>query len=701
MSMPAGLVVAALCLTLLAISPAAGGSLSARVVASLGGPRLEINGRAVAPLVLFVNPTSGDWQAGLSTVRRAAAAGVDIVSFVDHNLPAAAPGREPDFASWDAKIDAILAANPRALLLPRFGLDNLPGWWVEQHRDDLMLYDNGDRGLPSMASAAWEEAAGQSLVLLVRHLEAKYGDHVLGYHPCGQHTGEWFYDRSWEARLAGFEAPMQEAFRRCVHDDTALVPTAEERRALGDSLFLDPIRQRRLIEFNTLQQAAMEQPLERFAHLIKRETGGRKLVVLFYGYIFELAGLPAGPAASGHLALGRLLDCPDVDIVCSPVSYGDRQPGGMGAFMSLVDSVQLHGKLWLNEDDTRTYLSSPDDPYGRAETLPQTLAVHDRNFAHIATRGAALWWMDLPGEGWLESSPIWDNCARLRRTYEAGMRSPRPYRPEVAVVVDEASLLHLAYGVQVSAPALSGFRQELYRMGAPLGFYLLSDVIAGKVPWPKLYIFLDAFALDDAQRRALLKQVRRPGKTALWVYAPGFVAGDRTGADLVSDLVGMTVTAESAPIPATAAIGKEARAALPGVRLQEFGPDAAYAPLFAVTDPQAWPLAHYTANGQVAAALKEQGGWQSVFLGPPRATASLLRAIARRAGVHIYLASDDIVAAGNSLVSVHATASGSKTLVLPEAGSLTDVHTGQVVLRRGRQYRFSMEAGETRLFRTQ
>jgi len=29
--------------------------------------------------------------------------------------------------------------------------------------------------------------------------------------------------------------------------------------------------------------------------------------------------------------------------------------GGAGSFMSPIDSVIAHGKLWFNEDDTRTF----------------------------------------------------------------------------------------------------------------------------------------------------------------------------------------------------------------------------------------------------------------------------------------------------------------------------------------------------------
>ncbi|MFV1965697.1 MAG: hypothetical protein ACC628_09770 [Pirellulaceae bacterium] len=40
-----------------------------------------------------------------------------------------------------------------------------------------------------------------------------------------------------------------------------------------------------------------------------------------------------------------------IDLLCSPISYFDRQWRGTGASMTAAESVMMHGKLWLNEDD--------------------------------------------------------------------------------------------------------------------------------------------------------------------------------------------------------------------------------------------------------------------------------------------------------------------------------------------------------------
>ncbi|MGC8785303.1 MAG: hypothetical protein ACP5RN_13075 [Armatimonadota bacterium] len=676
--------------------------LTAQVALRKGVPTLLVNGKPVPPLMLFVNLVGEKREAGLRTIRRAAQAGVHIVSFVVHFFPWTPPGETPNYRPFEEQMDAILKENPHALLLPRFGLTYMPDWWAKQHPDEMMLYDNGERGYVSMASEKWRVEAGDVLCQLVRHLESRYGDHILGYHPCGQNTGEWFYDRVWEGLLPGFERPMEIAFRRYLRDRNATLPTAEERKAKGKGVFLHPATQRRLYRFWRFQQEVMVEPLEEFARIIKEETDGRKLVVLFYGYTFELSGLPGGPAVSGHLALERLLKCPHVDILCSPISYFDRQASGAGGFMAPVDSVQLHGKLWLNEDDTRTYLSKPEDNYGRAETPAETLSVHRRNFAHIVTRGAACWWMDLMGAGWLDSAEIWDNLAKLVKIYEQILPDRTPYQPEIAVVVDEASLCHLSYGNAVTLPLLSRMRYTLYRIGTPLGFYLLGDVCSGKVEHAKMYLVLNAFAPTEAQRRAL-KALIRKGKMVVWFYAPGYIRGNSASADNISDLTGIRVV-EREEIPlGVAYTGPAATVRRAGVDIwqrEEFGVRALLSPGFVVQDASARTLATFVATSEVAVAMKGiERGW-SVYFGTLHAGVNLLQGLAKKAGVHLYGSyKEEVVSAGNRIVSLHATQQSDwETYVhLPDLSTVYDPISGEVVDRRVMSLKIQLQKGETRL----
>jgi hypothetical protein len=685
--------------------------LDVEVRKTAAGPLLYVNGKPLAPTVLFVNlhdvADAVHTPLQLGEVETAGRHGVNLVSLTI-GIPWPRDGEAPDFAAHaDPWIEMALKANPQALLIPRIPVTYPPDFWYQEHPDERMLYDDGKTGIPSIHSAVWRRDAARHLGALVAHLEAKYGDHILAYHPSGQHTGEWFYDRMWEGRAASFEAPARTGFRRYLTakygTDAALqhawgvptatlatadVPSLEQRQHCAGNAFRDPTTERLAIDFDEFLNVDMADAVALLCRAVK-QAAPRKLSVAFYGYPFEVVA-PTGLQASGHLALHRLLQSPDVDVLCSPVSYLDRGAGGGGYFMAPVDSVHLHGKLWLVEDDTRTHLAPPDAGYGRLDDARQTRGVLARNFGHIATRGTAVWWMDLPGQGWFAGAEMWEYLSGLQRAYTAALTEATPYRPEIAVFVDEQSPLYGAPNPQVLFPLLYKFRTQWYRIGAPAGVYLLDDLLAGTVPPARFYVILNAFRLSAAQTQTLQQRTGRKGCVTLWMYAPGLCRGDQLSPEYIRDVTGIGV--RQIP-PQVGSITDAAGTTFANAY-------AALTPSFAVDDPDAEVLARYAEGGEVAVAAKRVGDSLSVYSGVLQVPASLLRDLARRAGVHIYSDQDDVVMAGNGWLALHANAAGTRTLRLPTAATYRDVVSG-ATLGPAATLSFDLQQGDTKLLRPQ
>jgi hypothetical protein len=693
--------------------------LEAEVRRTPAGPTLYVNGKPMTPSVLFVNlhdvadPVHTPLQLG--EVEAAGRHGVNIVSLTI-GTPWPAAGETPDYAgAADHWIEMALKANPKALLIPRILTTAPSDAWFAAHPDERMLYDDGARGLPSVHSQAWRRDAARHVAALVRHLEAKFGDHILAYHPSGQHTGEWFYDRMWEGRTAGFEPPAVPAFRAFLRAryrtdaalrrawgdaaatlETAVPPTKADQLRADESAFRDPATQRQAIDFDDFRNTEMADTVAHLCRAIK-QAAPRKLTVAFYGYHFELAPAQAGMSTSGHLALGRLLRSPDVDILCSPVSYWDRGIGGGGYFMAPIDSIQLHGKLWLVEDDTRTHLSPLDAGYERPVDFRQTRGVLARNFAHVATRGTAVWWMDLPGQGWFAGDEMWQYLGTLDRAYTEALAKRGPYRPEVAVVIDEQSPLFGAPNSHAMMPLLYLFRAQWYRIGAPTGIYLLEDLLSGKTPPAKLTIILNAFRLTPAQRRTLQRRASRKGCVTLFMYAPGYIDGNTLSVETISETVGMAVRRIE---PRTGAVVDAPGKTFPNAASMP-APAGAYSaltPSFAVDDAGAQTLATYAVGGEVAVASKPLGEGLSVYSGALVLPAGILCELARKAGVHLYSEQGDIVMAGGGWVALHATEAGTRTIRLPRAVACRDAVTGEAYAP-ATTLSFEMQKGDTKLLR--
>lgn len=627
-------------------------------------------------------------------------AGVNLVSF---SAPGCwSPPEQPqDWRPLDNLCRKIIAVNPKVLLVPRVGAD-APDWWLQRHLEARMIYDSNQPGkLASVSHRGYRADAAAHLELLCRHLMEVFPNHFAGVHPCGQNTGEWFYEASWDRPLSGYDPASREAFRAWLKARgdadfaTAEPPTADERRAHPNGFLRDPASERRVIEFARFQQREMADMVLALAAAARRGSDGQKLVVFFYGYQFEFPALPNGTATSGHYALAPVLQSKDIDILCSPISYFDRKWLGTAPCMSPAESVRNAGHLWLNEDDSRTYLDTRTVEHaqeGGLVNLRQTQQVMLRNTAQATLRGFGTWWMDLPGEGWFNDAAIWEVQKKLMPVEWAMVRRAQPFTPEIAAIVGEDSMCHLTGNSwAVAKPLIYDSRAILGRCGAPYGQFTLADAVTGKIS-AKLQIFLAAWSLTPAERQALMTN-RPPNITRVWCYAPGYLLPDRVDLAAMSEVTGFkhhAVSLNSSEVTPTEAGRKVGLAAAWGMKqpLQ---------PLFSVEAAPAETLATYQ-DGSPAVALRRSQRGVDVFVGVPALTPELVRALARLADVHLFTEANAAVWAAEGILSVQALETGPVMIHTGRSGTVKDALTG-MKLGRGPNLTLPMEAGEVRVLR--
>jgi hypothetical protein len=561
-----------------------------------------------------------------------------------------------------------------------------------------------------VASPSFRREAAGRLRRLIEHLEAKFGEHVAGYHPCGQNTGEWFYQGTWEPALNGGSPSDVRAWRDWLrqryvtdralqdawHDPTAglgqaLVPSPARRHASPAGTFRDAAREQDLIDWAEFQQDAMSGCVLELARAAREASQGRKLVVFFSGYVFEFAAVPTGPAVSGHYALRRLLDSADIDVLCSPISYFDRGLGQSAPSMTAAESVALAGKLWLCEDDTRTYLGTGNFPgaVDAVRTLEETNQELLRNVGQDAVRNFATWWMDLGATGWFNDPGMWAEMDRLKALDEPLLARPLPFRPEVAAVLDERSMLRVTpAGAEVTRPGVYEARAPLGRMGAPYGQYLMDDVLAGRVH-SRLYVLLNPWVLRRDDRSALRDVLR--GRTAIWCYAPGYLDDGEPSLEGMRELTGFrlvpcTSSATATPSEAGRKLGLS----------RAFGSGRPIRPLFAVEGLAPGEVLATYPDGTAAAAIRRTSEGVRLFVGVPGLTSELLRLAAREAGVHLFTESDCNVYANGPYLILHGAEAAPVQLRLPCEAVVTDLLTGQD-LGRGPMLLLPLGKGATRV----
>ncbi len=675
-----------------------------------GMPRLFINDQMTAP-VFFYGCTLFEHR--LDIVERefkmASQHGIHLFSVI-LKMGSMPEERQQSINDLSRYLDMILRHDAQARVLVRLNVCQYGASarkWEESHPGEMVIYEadvqeNGevkedfDSTMTSLFSEAWRRMAEEAMEAFVGYFmhHPVYADHIVAYHIGGGESDEWFHFGYREGGCDVSEA-AQKAFREYVRrkygNDRARLRTAYGRDDLDfediriscpipgntgrnpyPTYYLSKPEEQIHADYNELLSGRVADLIKGFARIVKRVTGGDTVVMCFYGYWYELGG----DSKSGHFALQRLLECPDIDGFSSPVGYWDRDLGGTGPYMCAIDSVVAHHKMWFVENDIRTFLvyrrepGDTKDGFQNLYNFEDLYEVYKREAGTQMIRGCASWYMDLGGRGWFYHPAIWDQIRSLRDLYTATMPHITPYIPEVAVVLDEEEIYKIASAHGTFGYTTFNMRMTFYRLGLAVGFYSGDDWLAGKADGAKLIFLLNPTGLKGVKGERALEKIRRPGQTTVFIY--GF--GDMEQEEM-RRLTGMTLARAEACAGTKLPVEMEFIGSWEGCRNVSAGRKVDVNPLFYVEDDYSEAFARYTADeakGKIGLAVKRQDDYQTVFFGGFELDKDLLLRLARLAGVREYGYFGDYILPGPQLMITHTTTAGEKTVRFPQVCDVYD-----------------------------
>jgi hypothetical protein len=633
--------------------------------------------------------------------------------------------------------------DPQARFLLRVGTEprGEDSAWIRQHPEECEVLEARAKGIyptPSYASDVWLRDAAAFLRALIGYLYAHDLDrHILGYLICGGDSAEWVKVGPMEDWAGDYSPPSQRAFaqwlrqtygtvealRRAWDDpavdlDQPLVPSPAEQGDADLFLFKDPRRRRKAIDYFRFHAHLVARDIDYLCGVAKEACHGEHLAGVFYGYLQEIVWnngffgqrltdadvAHSAAARSGHSALKEVLASPHVDFLSSPYSYGFRGVGGEGGFMSPEASVRAAGKLWISEEDMRTHLWPPDSYYGQTRDTNETVQVLKRQFANMLCHAGGAWWNDWGRRGggiWAEPE-IMDTFRRCQEIGRHHLTLPdRSSAAEVGVVIDAENWFYRSTVNNLDIPTWRNRHWGIGRMGTPVDAILLTDLLEGRAREYKLYLFLNAPHFSAEERQRLKALLRRDGKVALWVYAPGFVDEDLSVAHC-HDLTGIRLRMTERQWGAHVYISNFAHAITERLPTSTFwGTDMRLGPLFTVDDPSVLTLGTVVINQgrcEPGFVLKEEEGWASVYSAAPNLPAGVLRELARYAGAHVYCESEDVLYADPNYVALHTVRAETKTIHLPRRADVWEVFDERPVGRDCTAFQDPMEAGATHLY---
>ena len=310
-----------------------------------------------------------------------------------------------------------------------------------------------------------------------------------------------------------------------------------------------------------------------------------------------------------------------------------------------------------------------------------------REFAEVLTKRAAVSWFDMHG-GWFSHPQILSHMGRAAVVAKTSLPRRKPFAPEIGVFVDPESFYWMRSTTANSALVLNQIA-TMPQSGAPWDFCLLSDIADARLPDYKLYVFLNAFRVDAARREAIVRKLKRNNATALFVYAPGWFDADGPSLDNMRALTGIRIAKDDAE--GTPQITLDGDTAVIGAK------NLKVSPLFYADDPGAQVLGRLVGSSRPGLVTKKMDGWTSIYSAAMTLPPSLMRRLAREAGVHIWLETDDALYTDGQFFGLHAATDGPKRILLPSRCTASNAMTGKDVLVNDLAVTVNMKRAETML----
>lgn len=632
-----------------------------------------------------------------------------------------------DISKAQKQIQGVLDVCPDAAIVIRIHV-NAPYWWNEKNREECTEYadapvdtrsygppndnENGDVEHPlraSLASLKWRKEASDKLVEFCQRLAATpQGNSVFGLHvSCGVY-GEWHYwgypnhdpdtgpamvayFKNWLKNKYKTDALLKTAWNDPnISFDKITVPNKLERDTTRDGVFRNPKFERRVIDYYECQQYVVAEDIIHFCSLVKKSWPRPLVVGIFYNYFFMTF---SRQAAGGHLQEQMILNSPYIDYLSAPQSYwgGARKPGGSGQSRGLVESANMHNKLWLDEMDQNSYKGGPFNA-GFTTTRVQDVGIIRRNLAQAITRGAGYWFYDFGpyrSSGWWDDTLLLSDISKQRKILQEAYEAPFERRADILFVYSNATFYHIKnkFTPVTSYGLLDQQSLDAYQSGALIDQVYIDDLPQMDLRKYKCIVFSNVFYLSAEQRRFIKQKVARDGRNIVWNYMPGYTNGSENNTRFVREITGMDVSISND----TSAVSFSSAHEDYPLAKDEIT-NAHVVPFLQITDKNVVPLARRPRTTEVVVAKKifsDHTIWYSTyFFSKPE----IFRNIFKSSGAHIYGDGNDVFHDDGKLLMIHTKLGGNKKIFLrdgrevlldlpPESTAYLNSDTGAVLLK--------------------
>jgi hypothetical protein len=534
---------------------------------------VNAGGKRISPVFLSVNPQAipitdeAGWDILVKEVDTAIAAGINVINIMLKNksLPHLQKLSEkignrdvyfivrfdlwfPDFKNLNQPIFESLSAQRQT------------GNWVGNAVDR-----NGVK-LPIPVTVNldydWLAMERKNLANLISDLnQTPLAAKIIALEPTFQNGGEWFnryftFDANnqltdysdknpvtspAEFFLGNYSASEQKLFSDWLIKKkiltTAIPSTAYRSTArYGQSFVLNAEDGKNAVLYKQFQSERIVWLQSEIARTLKRLTNYKTLVMVPQGYLYALSF----ENGSYHSAFSKILKSPFIDLINAPYNYeveGSRKVGNPFIPHGPVDSVLLHNKMWMHEDDGRPYWYT--ETFKTTNSFQEDISLAARNAAAAIAHGSLIYLFDLGNKGWYgglseragEAAEMWKQMNFINTHVVPKLGEGSDVKAEVAIFVDDSSYdLYKEFGIaginsyEISQQLVPGMILKIASQGSPVKYYLLSDLLLSNInlDYIKLAFFLNTAKITTDVASAIKNKLMNSERVLYFQHAAGY-----------------------------------------------------------------------------------------------------------------------------------------------------------------------------------
>lgn len=270
--------------------------------------------------------------------------------------------------------------------------------------------------------------------------------------------------------------------------------------------------------------------LEEFAREFKSALGKPAIAAMW-------CESPLSGGRNASLDITSFVRSDAMDVLVAQPHYRERLPGYPTVETLPCSSFHLHGKMFWNEFDLRTYAALESwanswvslKSLGHSEDFPMWQTVYRKLAGAMDAARMGYWFYDMGG-GWYETPEIAEDIRALTAESERMVRmKPSTWRPDVAIVVDEANAIRNSdeiVGSDADSYVYAGQFRYFGTSGVPYETFLAEDVLSepGLLDGRRMVVL--AFFRDiDGRRAKLLERLSARGVTQVFLSGTAEVSG--------------------------------------------------------------------------------------------------------------------------------------------------------------------------------